>query len=82
MLTDNEKLALELGLDLTLLLETQRLYYDTPKNLMEGNYLDAGLAAASSIPFLGAPADATRAARKEPIIYKTKRLKKHNEVTQ
>ena len=65
MLTDNEKLALELGLDLTPVVgDAKALFYDTPKNIIEGNYVDAALAAASSIPFLGAPADAARAARK------------------
>lgn len=59
------KMFLEMGIDITPVLgDIKALGYDVPKGLFTGDYLGAGLAAASSIPFLGSGVDALRAANK------------------
>lgn len=58
------KMLVEMGVDLTPIVgDIKALFYDTPKGLMSGNYGDAALAAASAVPFFGAPADVARAAK-------------------
>lgn len=58
-------MLMEMGVDLTPVVgDIKALMYDTPKGLLTGDYVGAGLAAASSVPFLGAPADAARVAKK------------------